>query len=191
MIFATLEEIENIVEKEEEYAIFWKEEENNILLSGSSSGKGGRGEGNKWGGGEDEEPTDSKEESLDSWEEEEDDEVDNMGKWNMEWMPHGPLSLPSILHKISWDAEKILVKYDPGKAMKVEYHLDKFYLHIKTIEVHYEDIVCILFPCTLDGRAVMWYHNLPPNSIQNWEVFKQIFLEKFVEDKTPQCCLKR
>jgi len=65
-----------------------------------------------------------------------------------------------------------------------------FYLHLKTIEVYYEDIACILFPCTMDGRDVMWYHNLSPNSIQNWGVFKQIFLENFVEDKTPTMFLK-
>jgi len=116
--FATLEELEKVVEKGEEYPIFWKEEENNILLSGSSSSGGGREQGNKEGG-EDEETICSEEESLDSWEEEDDDKVDNMEKWNMEWMTHEPLSLPSVLHNMSWDVEKILMKYDPGKTMKV------------------------------------------------------------------------
>ena len=189
MTFATLEELEKVVEKGEEYPIFWKEEENNILLLGSSSGGGGIGKGNKRGG-EDEEPIGSEEESLDSWEEEEDDEVDNMDKWNMEWMTHGPLSLPSVLNNMSWDVAKILMKYDPRKTMKVEDHLDMFYLYMKTIEVHYEDIACILFPCTMDARDVIWYHNLSPNSIENWGVFKQIFLENFVEVRPPQCFWK-
>lgn len=46
------------------------------------------------------------------------------------------------------------------------------------------------FHVTLDGRVVASYHNLLVNSIQNWAVFKRIFHEKFVEDKTPAMLLK-
>jgi len=42
----------------------------------------------------------------------------------------------------------------------------------------------------LDGRVVLYYHNLPPSSIQNWGVFKRIFLEKIVEDNTLAMLLK-
>lgn len=58
------------------------------------------------------------------------------------------------------------------------------------LKVHYDDVACRLFPCTLDGREVVWYHSLPPNSIQNWKGFKQLFHEKFVDDKTAAMLLK-
>jgi len=41
----------------------------------------------------------------------------------------------------------------------------------------------------LDGHAVAWYHNLPP-SIQNWGVFKHIFLENLTDDNTLAMLLK-
>ena len=61
---------------------------------------------------------------------------------------------------------------------------------MNTLEVCYDDIACRLFPCTLDGRAVVWYHSLLQNSIQNWRVFKKMFLENFVDDKTLAMLLK-
>lgn len=57
------------------------------------------------------------------------------------------------------------MKYDPHKAVKAEDDLDNLYLHLQMIEVHYNDVTCILFPCTLDGKVVVLYHSLPPNSI--------------------------
>ena len=58
------------------------------------------------------------------------------------------------------------------------------------IEARCDDVACKIFPYTLDGRATIWYHSLPPNSIQNWRGFKKLFLEKFVDDKTPTMLLK-
>jgi len=86
--------------------------------------------------------------------------------------------------------EKLLMKYDPDEIVKAEDHLDTFYLHLQTLKVCYNGIACRLFPCTFDGREDVSYHNLPPNSIQNWRVFKRVFLEKFAEDKTPAMLLK-
>jgi len=105
-------------------------------------------------------------------------------------MSGGPLSLLGVLHKIARHPRKLLTKYDLDKAVKVEDHLENFYLHLQTLEVPYDDVVCRMFTCTLDGREIVWYHSLPPNSIQNWRVFKKIFLEKFVDDKTSSMLLK-
>lgn len=105
-------------------------------------------------------------------------------------MTQGPLALPSVLHKMPRHTEKLLTKYDPHKKAKVEYHLDTFYLHLQALEVRYNDVECRLFPCTLDGRASVWYHNHILNSIQNWGVLKQIFLENFAKDKTLAMLLK-
>lgn len=76
------------------------------------------------------------------------------------------------------------------RQSRKKYHLDTFYLHLETLEVHYDDISCRLVPFTLDDRAIVWYHNLPPNSIQNWRIFKRIFLENFSKYKTPNRLLK-
>ena len=74
--------------------------------------------------------------------------------------------------------------------MKAEDRLDNFYLQLQTLEVRYDDVACKLFSCTLDGCAIVWYHNLPVNSIHNWGMFKRMFLEKIVDEKTPTMLLK-
>jgi len=42
----------------------------------------------------------------------------------------------------------------------------------------------------LDSHVATWYHSLPPKFIHNWGAFKIMFLEKFVDDKTPTMLLK-
>jgi len=109
---------------------------------------------------------------------------------NLEWMTQGPLSLPAIPHKMPKRAKRLNIKFNSDSVVKAEDHLDNFYLQLKTLEVHYDDVECILFPCTLEGHVASWYHSLPPKSIQNWGSFKCMFLEKFVNDKTPTMLLK-
>ena len=62
----------------------------------------------------------------------------------------------------------MLIKYEPNKVIKEEDNLDNFYLHLQKIEVHYDEVAYRLFPFTIDGRSIAWYHNIPTNSIQNW-----------------------
>ena len=106
----------------------------------------------------------------------------------MDWMTQGALVLPSVLQNILRQVEKLLMKYDPDKTVKVKDHLDNFYLHLQTLEVGYDDFACRIFPCTLDGRAAVWYHILLVNSIQNSGMFKIFYLENFVMTKSPSCC---
>lgn len=84
----------------------------------------------------------------------------------------------------------LLSNFDPDKKTKVEDHIDDFYMHFRMLEVQFDDISCILFLYTLEGRASIWYHNFPPSSIHNSMKFKNLFLEKFVDDKTPSMLLK-
>lgn len=58
------------------------------------------------------------------------------------------------------------------------------------LEVRYDDVEFRILPCNLDGREVVWYHIIPPKSIQNWNGFKNLFLEKLADDKTPTMLLK-
>lgn len=73
----------------------------------------------------------------------------------MEWMTQGPLEPLGVLNKVSRHVEKRLTKYDLGKTVKIEDHLDTFDLHLQTLEVCYDNIACTLFPCTLDGSVAV------------------------------------
>ena len=41
------------------------------------------------------------------------------------------------------------------------------------------DVVCHLFPYTLEEMTFNWYLNLPPTSIRDWNSFERKFLEQF------------
>lgn len=113
-----------------------------------------------------------------------------MADQNLEWMIQDLLALHGALHKMPGHTNKLLTKYDPHRVVKANDHLDTFYLHMRTLKVCYDDVSCRFFPCTLDGKEVVWYHHLPVNSIHSWGMFKIFFLEKTVDEKTPTMLLK-
>lgn len=145
--------------------------------------------GSRGGRGRDE-PTNSELELSYFKEEEEDEEEEEMVDQNLEWITQGPLALPSVLHKIPKRVERMNINFNPGSTMKVEDHLDKFYLHLQTLEVWYDDVACRFFPCNLDVCIASWYHNIPTNTIYKWGAFKRMFLENFIDEKTPSMLLK-
>lgn len=109
---------------------------------------------------------------------------EDMADQELDWMTQGPLSLLGVLHNMLSHSEKLFTEYYLDKIVKEEDHLGKFYLHLQMLEVCYGDVACRIFLCTLYGKPIVWYHNLPPNSIQNRRGFKKWFLDKFVDDKT-------
>lgn len=191
-VLATLKGLEEVVDVREEPPIFFEDKQGTLVVLGLNFGVRGGGEGSGGSGGRDE-PTDSDPEPSDSEgeeEDEEDQEDEEMANANIEWMNWGPLALTDALHKMPKRAERVNIKFNPDSAVKAEDYLDKFYLQLQTLEVHYDDVACRLFPYTLDDQVAAWYHNLPPNSIQNWGYFKRMFLEKFSDEQTPAMLLK-
>ena len=49
-----------------------------------------------------------------------------------------------------------------------------------------EDVVCRLFPHTLQGKATKWFFNLAPGSITSWKKFEEAFMAKFSDEETPR-----
>lgn len=115
------------IEDGEEPMVFQQGEQDTLVILGSDSSTWGRGEGNRGGRGGDK-PTNSEPESSDSKREEEDKEEEDMADPNLEWMTQAPLVLPAILHKMSKRAKRMNIKFNPDNMMKVEDHLENFYL---------------------------------------------------------------
>ena len=80
---------------------------------------------------------------------------------------------------------KLLPKFDLADKGLADNHIDKFILVVQTMNVQHEDVVCLLFPLTFEGKAVVWYFSLTQESITSWSDFSQAFLNKFGEDKNP------
>jgi len=58
-------------------------------------------------------------------------------------------------------------------------------MKVRLLNVRHEDVICILFPFTFAGKASAWYFSLPSGSIHNWNMFEEVFLKKYGDDKTP------
>jgi hypothetical protein len=81
--------------------------------------------------------------------------------------------------------ERLLLKFDLDKPSSPEDNINNLFLATCLLIVHYEDVVCRIFPYTFINKASSWYFNLPLGSISSWEDFEKDFTGKFVEAKTP------
>lgn len=54
------------------------------------------------------------------------------------------------------------------------------------MNVEHEDVVCRLFPHTLQGKATKWFFNLAPGSITSWDIFEEAFMVEFNNEESPQ-----
>jgi len=98
-----------------------------------------------------------------------------MANEQLDWMAQWLLDHPGNLYYMPKHPEKFLSNFDPNKKTKVEDHIDDFYMHLQMLEVHFYDITCRHIPYTLEGRALLWYHNLLPNLILCWRDLKKLF----------------
>ena len=89
-------------------------------------------------------------------------------------------------HRLPKNPEKWLLKYNLDEKIPMEYHIKTFMQTSILINVIHEDVVCILFPYTFEGKYSTWYFSLEANSIPSWDVFSELFTQKFGDDKTPE-----
>ena len=106
------------------------------------------------------------------------------------WRARTPLNLAAPLHDLRKNPEKVLPKFDHGKGVSIEDHLQNFYLALNLLNVDHEDMVCRLFQYTFKPKASSWYFSLQANSIVNWDSFEKAFLGKFGNHKTVATLMK-
>lgn len=114
VVLATLEELADSMEREEEPGYFIVVTEATSYCLGSTFFEIAK---------EEEEP-------LYLEKEEEDNKEEDMADQNLDRMTQDPLEFLGVLHKVPRHVEKLFMKYDLDKIVKVEEHLDNFYLHL-------------------------------------------------------------
>ena len=65
-------------------------------------------------------------------------------------------------HRFPKNPKKWLPKYNPDDKNHVEDHIKSFMQVIRLRNVIHEDVVCIFFPYTFEGKASTWYFDLQP-----------------------------
>jgi hypothetical protein len=84
---------------------------------------------------------------------------------NQPCLARDAMAVPGRAHKLPRHPKKLLPKYDPKTSGLPEYHIKKFVLAIRLMNVQHEDIVCRIFPYTFENSTSTWYFNLRVGSI--------------------------
>ena len=100
------------------------------------------------------------------------------------WVDGDVVSVLGDQHRLPKNPEKWLPKFNPDDKIPVEDHIKSFMKAIRLRNVIHEDMVCRLFPYTFEGKASTWYFALEASSIPSWDVFSELFTQKFGDDKT-------
>ena len=86
------------------------------------------------------------------------------------------ISILGTLHPLPKHPERLLAKFDPDDDVLLEDHVKKFMIALNLMNVEYEDVVYILFPHTLKGKALTWFFNLALRSITSWKQCEEAFM---------------
>ena len=101
------------------------------------------------------------------------------------WLTIDAIAIPGPTHPLPKKPQKFLPKYDPDDDISPEHHIKQFMDALKLMNVEHEDVVCRLFPHTLQGKARKWFFNLAPGSITSWDKFEEAFMAEFSVEETP------
>ena len=96
------------------------------------------------------------------------------------WRARTPLNLAVPLHAFPQNDKKTLPKFDPGKGISMDDHLQSFYLALELLAMEHEYVVCRLFPNTFEDKASTCYFGSQANSIAQWDTFVRVFKINFV-----------
>ena len=55
---------------------------------------------------------------------------------------------------------------------------------LNLVNVGHEDVICRLFPYTLEGKATKCFFNLALKSITSWQKFEEEFITQFSDEET-------
>ena len=62
------------------------------------------------------------------------------------------IAIPGPTHRLPKKPQKFLPKYDPDDDISPLHHINQFMDALKLMNVEHEDVVCRLFPHTLQGK---------------------------------------
>ena len=82
------------------------------------------------------------------------------------------LSLLDKLHELTKYVDHLLSKFDLKKLGPLKFHIRKFILAIRLMNVKYEYVVYHLFPYTFKNKAFASNFNLQMGSITSWNDFE-------------------
>ena len=95
---------------------------------------------------------------------------------NRHWIYLDAVLVPGQLHRFPKNHEKWLPRFNSDDRIPDEDHVKNFMQAIRLRNVIHEDVVCILFPYSFEGKASTWYFSLKDSSINSWQQFEALLL---------------
>ena len=95
------------------------------------------------------------------------------------WESNTALSLQGPLHELSKKEVDILSKFDGEGNVSITEHIRRYESILCLFNVIHEDVACIFFPFTFEGKDSLWFYFLPLNLISSWLEFKNVVTNSF------------
>ena len=54
------------------------------------------------------------------------------------------------------------------------------YRQLMTLDIGNDALLCKVFPASLQGQALSWFHRLPPNSVDNFRDLSEAFVGQYL-----------
>jgi hypothetical protein len=102
------------------------------------------------------------------------------------WLTIDAIDIPGPTHPFPKNPQNFFPKYDPDDDVLPEYHIKQFMDALNLMNVEHEDVVCRLFPHTLQGKATKWFLTFAPRSITSWKKIEEAFMVEFSDEETPR-----
>ena len=102
------------------------------------------------------------------------------------WLTIDVISIPGPTHPLPKKPQKFLPKYDLDDDVLPKHHINQFIDALNLMSVEHEDVICRLFPHTLQGKAAKWFFNLGLGSITSWKKIEEAFMVEFSDEETPR-----
>ena len=84
-----------------------------------------------------------------------------------------------------------IIHYDPPRGFLVpkfstyDGSIDPFdhimhYRQLMTLDIENDALLCKVFPASLQGQSLSWFHRLPPNSVDNFRDLSKAFVGQYL-----------
>ena len=92
------------------------------------------------------------------------------------------LSMPFCSHIIHYDSPRrfLVPKFSTYDGSSDPFDHIMHYRQLMTLEIGNDAWLCKVFPTSLQGQALSWFHRLPPNSVDNFRDLSEAFVGQYL-----------
>ena len=92
------------------------------------------------------------------------------------------LSTPFCSHIIHYEPPRgfLVPKFSTYDGSNDPFDHIMHYRQLMTLDIGNDALVCKVFPASLQGQALSWFHRLPPNSIGNFRDLSEAFVGQYL-----------